>query len=38
MNEKLCSQLEIVISLPKPWESQRNCGTWQVWSLDNSSS
>jgi len=30
MLEKLRSQLETMISSPKPWDSRRNCDTWQV--------
>jgi len=31
MREKLRSQHETVIALPKSWDSRRNRGTWQVW-------
>jgi len=31
MREKLRSQSETVLSLPKPWDSRRNRETWQVW-------
>jgi len=30
MREKLRSQRETVISLPKSWDSRRNRETWQV--------
>jgi len=36
MHEKLRSQHETVISLPKSWDSRQNRETWQVciyWSL-----
>jgi len=33
MREKLRSQRETMISLPKPWDSRRNRETWQVWTL-----
>jgi len=33
MREKLRSERETVISLPKPWDSQRNCKTWQVCTI-----
>jgi len=31
MREKLRSQRETVISLPKSWDSRWNGETWQVW-------
>jgi len=36
MRDKLCSQRETVISLPKPWNSRQNRETWQVWHTHTS--